>query len=280
MPSPEFINNLYRILMKKSNRESRSRGAEGGKKFRKTDSGKQSFGSRGDHSRFGDRDSGRNLNMHKAICSECGAKCELPFKPTGDKPVFCSNCFGNRAHSSRPGGRDSVQSHFQDKRMHAAICADCGAQCEVPFRPTAGKPIYCKNCFRKGDGTPGKTPDQFRDQFEKVNAKLDAILRLLATVRSTTEVKEHKVTSKPEVLNLQNVSKPPANKTATSTKAVKKKAVKKTVAKRATSKPKASKAKKAVKPPATKKATSTKAVKKKALAKKTVTKKATRKKKS
>lgn len=268
--------------MKKSNRESRSRGSEGGKKFRKTDSGKQKFGSRGDHNRFGDRDSGRNVNMHKAICSECGSRCELPFKPTGDKPVFCSDCFGNRAHSSRAGGRDSVQSHFQEKRMHAAICADCGAQCEVPFRPIGGKPIYCKNCFRKADTTPGKTPDQLRDQFERVNAKLDAILRLLTPVRSTTEAREQKgTTSKPEVIKLQKVSKPPAKKTAISTKAVKKKAVvKKTVAKKVTSKLGASKAKKAVKPPAKKTAASTKAVKKKAVAKKTVTKKATKKKKS
>jgi CxxC-x17-CxxC domain-containing protein len=239
MPYPGFIINLYRILMKKSNRESRSRGVEGGKKFRKTDSGKQKFGSRGDYTRFGDRDSGRNLNMHKAICSECGSKCELPFKPTGDKPVFCSNCFGSRAHSSRPGGRDSVQSHFQEKRMHSAICADCGAPCEVPFRPIGGKPIYCKNCFRKGDSTPGKAPDQFRDQFERVNAKLDAILKLLNPIRSNPEVRGQKETSKPEVLKLQEVSKPPAKKTATSTKAVKKKAVaKKTVTKRATKKKK------------------------------------------
>lgn len=31
--------------------------------------------------------------MHKAICSSCGRECEVPFKPLGDKPVFCSNCF-------------------------------------------------------------------------------------------------------------------------------------------------------------------------------------------
>ena len=263
--------------MKKSNRESRSRGSEGGKKFRKTDSGKQKFGSRGDHNRFGDRDSGRNVNMHKAICSECGSRCELPFKPTGDKPVFCSDCFGNRAHSSRAGGRDSVQSHFQEKRMHAAICADCGAQCEVPFRPIGGKPIYCKNCFRKGDTPPGKTPDQFRDQFERVYAKLDAILKLLNPIRSSEAVREQKVTtSKPEVIKLQKVSKPPAKKTATSTKAVKKKAVaKKTVTKKATSKPGVSKAKKAVK-----QQTKGKASPKKAVVKKTVSKKTTRKKRS
>jgi len=31
--------------------------------------------------------------MHKAKCSECGADCTVPFKPTGDKPVFCRDCF-------------------------------------------------------------------------------------------------------------------------------------------------------------------------------------------
>jgi CxxC-x17-CxxC domain-containing protein len=267
--------------MKKSNREKRSRGAEGGKKFPRTDLGKQKFGSRGDHSRFGDRDSGRNVNMHKAICSECGAKCELPFKPTGDKPVFCSNCFGSRGQSSRPGGRDSVHSHFQEKRMHSAICADCGAQCEVPFRPTAGKPIYCKNCFRKGDSTPGRAPDQFRDQLEMVNAKLDAILKLLKPVLSTTKARAEQVTSKPKVSKLQEVSKPAAKKTASPIKAVKKKAeAKKTVAKKATSKPGVSKAKKAIKPAAKKTASPKKGVKKKAVAKKKVTKKAAKKKKS
>ena len=31
--------------------------------------------------------------MHKATCNECGQACEVPFKPNGRKPVFCSNCF-------------------------------------------------------------------------------------------------------------------------------------------------------------------------------------------
>jgi CxxC-x17-CxxC domain-containing protein len=32
--------------------------------------------------------------MFKAVCTECGDPCEVPFRPTGDKPVLCSNCFG------------------------------------------------------------------------------------------------------------------------------------------------------------------------------------------
>jgi CxxC-x17-CxxC domain-containing protein len=182
--------------MKNSNRDNRSGGAGGGRKFRGTDSGKRSFGSRGDNRRFGDRDSGRPVKMHQAICNACGKECELPFKPTGDKPVFCSNCFGNKVHSSRSSGRDSGKSNFQEKRMYSAICTECGNKCEVPFRPTGGKPIYCSNCFRKGDNTGGKNVKKFKEQFELLNAKLDNILKLLTPIVSTDVAREQKVTRK------------------------------------------------------------------------------------
>ena len=31
--------------------------------------------------------------MHKAVCAECGNECEVPFKPSGDRPVYCRDCF-------------------------------------------------------------------------------------------------------------------------------------------------------------------------------------------
>lgn len=30
---------------------------------------------------------------HMAICAECGKEAQLPFKPQGDRPVFCGECF-------------------------------------------------------------------------------------------------------------------------------------------------------------------------------------------
>ncbi len=39
--------------------------------------------------------------MHKAVCFECGKDCQVPFKPTGSKPVFCSFCFGSKQDSER-----------------------------------------------------------------------------------------------------------------------------------------------------------------------------------
>lgn len=31
--------------------------------------------------------------MHKIKCSECGKESEVPFKPSGDRPVYCKDCF-------------------------------------------------------------------------------------------------------------------------------------------------------------------------------------------
>ncbi len=46
--------------------------------------------------------------------------------------------------SGRPGNRD-----FRDSQMHSAVCAECGKNCGVPFRPTGDKPVYCSYCFTK-----------------------------------------------------------------------------------------------------------------------------------
>jgi CxxC-x17-CxxC domain-containing protein len=35
------------------------------------------------------------------------------------------------------------------REMHKAVCADCGKECEVPFKPTEGRPVYCRDCYEK-----------------------------------------------------------------------------------------------------------------------------------
>ena len=39
--------------------------------------------------------------------------------------------------------------HSSHREMHKAICADCGKECEVPFKPKEGRPVYCKECYAK-----------------------------------------------------------------------------------------------------------------------------------
>ena len=31
--------------------------------------------------------------------------------------------------------------------MHTAVCADCGAETQVPFAPVSSRPVYCKDCY-------------------------------------------------------------------------------------------------------------------------------------
>ena len=60
------------------------------KPARREGSGGGRFGGRG-----GDRGgfNRRPREMHKATCGDCGKDCEVPFEPTQDKPVYCSECF-------------------------------------------------------------------------------------------------------------------------------------------------------------------------------------------
>jgi CxxC-x17-CxxC domain-containing protein len=78
-------------------RDSRGFGGDrsGGRSFR---------GDRGGRSSGFGRDRPRP-EMHDAVCSDCGKECQVPFRPTGSKPVRCSDCHraaGGGSSSSRP----------------------------------------------------------------------------------------------------------------------------------------------------------------------------------
>jgi CxxC-x17-CxxC domain-containing protein len=128
--------------------------------------------------------------MFQATCDKCGKECEVPFRPSGGKPVYCSDCFGNKSFGKKGFGNKSFGSRgskFQkrsgDRQMHQATCDKCGKECEVPFRPTAGKPIYCNDCFGKDTGRKerhgGGSNDQVSQQLKSLSNKLDKILNLL-----------------------------------------------------------------------------------------------------
>ena len=42
--------------------------------------------------------------MFTATCSSCGNEAQVPFQPSGDKPVYCSSCFQQRGGGARGGG--------------------------------------------------------------------------------------------------------------------------------------------------------------------------------
>ena len=95
--------------------------------------GNYSRGGFGDRDRFGgggrgfrgrgggfDRDR-RPAEMHDVICDKCGKECQVPFKPTGDKPVLCRDCFRQSGGGSRGGPSQSGISPEQFNQLNAKL---------------------------------------------------------------------------------------------------------------------------------------------------------------
>lgn len=55
----------------------------------------------------------------------------------------------SRDFGGRGGDRGGPRRDFGPSEMHDATCSECGAGCKVPFKPTEGKPVYCRECYQK-----------------------------------------------------------------------------------------------------------------------------------
>ena len=68
---------------------------------RRASSDRPRYGDKGGFARSGDiggRDS--RPQMYSAVCSQCNRACEVPFRSTGVRPVFCKDCFAGKRESS------------------------------------------------------------------------------------------------------------------------------------------------------------------------------------
>ncbi|MFH0875191.1 MAG: CxxC-x17-CxxC domain-containing protein [archaeon] len=55
----------------------------------------------------------------------------------------------DHGNNSFGGFKSNFSSFSGPREMHPAKCSECGADCEVPFKPTEGKPVFCRDCYRK-----------------------------------------------------------------------------------------------------------------------------------
>lgn len=127
---------------------------------------------------FGGRDQG-GPSLHDAVCAECGKDCQVPFRPSGDKPVYCSDCF------EKKGGGDGRRS---------------GGRRDFSRRGAADRGS------RSSQGNPDqRSLSQLVGGIETLNTKLDTIIGLLSPAG---EKKQEPVESKPKT-----ATKPTAKKT-------------------------------------------------------------------
>jgi len=141
----------------------------------------------------------------------------------------------NRSGGGRGFGRRRFDGgRGEDQQMFKAICSNCGKECEVPFKPTGSKPVYCRDCFRTmrgsdsrstydrgsrkpnfDNGSRGSAYPQYREQFDALNAKLDKILKILTRVVFTEKapvVQEEKIAKEAEILHLEKQAVIPEKK--------------------------------------------------------------------
>ena len=83
-------------------------------------------------------------------CVDCGSEFiwtageQLFFadKQFKNEPKRCKACKAKRA--SRPSAGPAMRERVETQ----ATCSACGKETTVPFRPTQGRPVFCKECFQ------------------------------------------------------------------------------------------------------------------------------------
>ena len=77
-------------------------------------------------------------------CEDCGQ--EFVFS-AGEQEFYAQKGLVN-TQKRCPDCRKARRQRSR-RRMHDAVCSQCGAQTKVPFKPIEGKEILCKECFKK-----------------------------------------------------------------------------------------------------------------------------------
>ena len=161
------------------------RGGNGGGGFRGGNGGGRSFGG----NRGGDRGP---VTMHKAVCDECHKNCEVPFRPSGDKPIYCNECFGGKKGGDDRGPRKDFGNDRAPKR-------------EFNDRPAPAS-------FAKP--APVGLGDEMKNQFKEINVKLDRLVTAIEKLSLSKVEASPKVAPVAKVVAKKVVAKAPAKKVA------------------------------------------------------------------
>jgi CxxC-x17-CxxC domain-containing protein len=87
-------------------------------------------------------------------CRECGAEFVFTageqefFAQKGllHEPSRCPTCRRNRRQVMASG---RVSAERAPREMHTIVCAECGAEGQVPFLPKQDRPVYCAACYQQ-----------------------------------------------------------------------------------------------------------------------------------
>lgn len=89
-------------------------------------------------------------------CKDCGSEfiftaSEQEFyaeKGFNNDPGRCADCRAARKQQNRGG---FARTNRPQREMHSVICASCGTETQVPFKPSNDRPVYCRDCYSKNN---------------------------------------------------------------------------------------------------------------------------------
>lgn len=117
-------------------------------------------GFKGGHGKFGGKPRfGGDKELFEATCATCQKTCQVPFRPTGERPVYCNDCFRNTREDSGTDFSRPPRSFDGPKRDFA------------PRREFSPKPAAAAPDTRIGD---------LQKQVAALHTKVDALMALMA----------------------------------------------------------------------------------------------------
>lgn len=127
---------------------------------------------------WGGRDN-RETTMHKATCSDCSKSCEVPFRPTGEKPVLCSDCFGGKKEGGRDNGfgaKKSFDNRFENREPFGA---------KKSFGDREMRPI---REFKAPNPNAGAFSDEVKKTLSEMNSKIDRLVTTLEKLAAVGQI--------------------------------------------------------------------------------------------
>ena len=80
------------------------------------------------------------------VCKECGN--EFVFT-AGEQEFYAARGYAIPPPRCMAGRHARKQIPRTARDLFTAVCANCGKEAKVPFRPREDRPVYCSECFAK-----------------------------------------------------------------------------------------------------------------------------------
>lgn len=83
------------------------------------------------------------------VCKECGNEFVFTVQ---EQQFYAEKGFQNepaRCLTCRRARKQLGNRRGEDRQLFTVHCSNCGAETQVPFKPTGIRPVYCRDCYHR-----------------------------------------------------------------------------------------------------------------------------------